>query len=108
MSLTRDIYAIEKGFDLIKESLDGTRQLLLQVDQITKQVWFVLNMLKAESKTLSAVNVEIQDKLKGMKSPNCRAKLLRKIKDLELAEEFTNNSRTMLRITDKGREELGE
>lgn len=104
-----DIYKkdVDEAFQLLKYCIDSVKDLTINQSKEKKVILGLLMMLKDESKNTMTVHHELEEKLR-MKSTNARTNLIKKVKSLGFITDFQESKFTMLMITDKGREELGE
>jgi hypothetical protein len=100
-----DYEDVNELFNMFKVCLDSIKIFLGQIKSVDKQKFAILNILKSGSKSSMTVHDELKDKV-GMKSINARCKLIRQMKELDLISEYNEGKYTMLRLTQKGLEEI--
>jgi DNA-binding MarR family transcriptional regulator len=96
---------MQQCFDLFKISIDSIKSILGKQEMGRKQDFVILNLLREGEKSSMNVHRDIEQNL-GIKSPNTKTKLIKKLKNMEYIYERKEGNNVYLSLTEKGREQL--
>jgi len=95
---------IKPCYDIIMECIDSIKVLVTNQDKNKKMRFSILKLLSLKgSMPKMQIHYELEERY-GLKSPNMKSAMIKKLIDLELMSTFESGRKTMVLLTDKGRD----
>lgn len=97
---------IKSCYDIIMECIDSIKVLVTNQDKSKKIKFSILKLLSLKgSMPKMQIHYELEERYK-IKSPNIKSNMIKQLLDTELINTFESGRKTMIMLTDKGRDWL--